>query len=127
MQLLRVVIMRAKCERWHSTRMRSLGRSRMQAVGAPGEDPGARNPLLGDILVVVAQVCLPRSWSQVCGRWRMDLHRFAPHHLHSLKSIFCRVPRKGALPSLVPETTSQKSSAVAATKAARMVCCLLGE
>ncbi len=26
-----------------------------QALGAPGEDPGARNPLLGDILVIVAQ------------------------------------------------------------------------
>ena len=39
--------------------MKTLGRSCVQVLGAPGEDPGARNPLLGDILVVVAQVRVP--------------------------------------------------------------------
>ena len=45
----------------------------VQVAGASGEDPGARNPLLGDILVVVAQVRLPASWSTShisCGSWQ---------------------------------------------------------
>lgn len=108
-----------------------LGRSGMQALGATGEDPGARNPLLGDILVVVAQVCLP-LWLE------SSLRQAAFEFVNYLRKLVSRsrpcqsawrevlFADTDAAARLCLEQQCRTAASLRAIQAASIGCCLLG-